>query len=387
MPPKKRRATPKRRPTPSKPARSKPKAAPAQPEADAPEPSGPSAPAGPAYAPARRFEAARAVIAATGGVTVYELAERLQVSVRTAIRYLDALEAQGEPIYSEREGRKLVYRVQTHAERSTVQLTTAQMASLFLSRRAFDFLEGTGFKEDLDDIFAELERALRRRDFERAKNLDRKLFVVNDAPYVYDGRLDDVNEILTALLNEERLTIVHRAVARGAQAFGFDPYTLLVYKKGLYVAGHSHHHGGLRTFALAGLREVDRQKGTRFEYPEDYRPESLTEGTFGLIGGPKTRVTIFFDRTVARFVERRQWHPSQQLVTVEGGVELTLEIQGTVELESWILSFGDKAEVRAPASLRAALRGQLERALARYGVGAGSPRDTQPPDDAPPVAD
>jgi predicted DNA-binding transcriptional regulator YafY len=380
MPTKKRPAPKRRAAKPNTKPKPKPRSK-VQPEPSAPP--APSTPAGPAYAPARRFEAARAVIAATGGVTVYELAERLEVSVRTAIRYLDALQAQGEPIYSEREGRKLVYRVQTHAERSTVQLTTAQMASLFLSRRVFDFLEGTGFKEDLDDIFTQLERALRRRDFERAKNLDRKLFVVNDAPYVYEGRLDDVNEILTALLNEERLTIVHRAVARGGQAFGFDPYTLLVYKKGLYVAGHSHHHGGLRTFALAGLREVDRQKGARFEYPEDYTPESLTEGTFGLIGGPKTRVTIFFDRTVARFVERRQWHPSQQLVTVEGGVELTLEIQGTVELESWILSFGDKAEVRAPASLRAALRGQLERALARY-ASAAMPAPLAAPDEAPP---
>ena len=32
-----------------------------------------------------------------------------------------------------------------------------QMVALFLSRRVFDFLAGTGFKEDLDDVFAKLE--------------------------------------------------------------------------------------------------------------------------------------------------------------------------------------------------------------------------------------
>ena len=65
------------------------------------------------------------------------------------------------------------------ARRESLTLTTSQMLSLFLSRRVFDFLAGTGFKEDLDDVFARLEAKLRRRDFVAARNLDRKIFDVN----------------------------------------------------------------------------------------------------------------------------------------------------------------------------------------------------------------
>ena len=51
---------------------------------------------------------------------------------------------------------------------------------LFLSRRVFDFLAGTGFQEDLDDVFRKLEVTLRSKESLAVRNLDRKVFDVND---------------------------------------------------------------------------------------------------------------------------------------------------------------------------------------------------------------
>ncbi len=318
------------------------------------------------YSQARRLDQVKAYLNTTGGATVYEIADRLKISVRTAIRYLRALEEGGERIYDEREGHQKVWRLMPSARHGFVHLTTAQMVSLYLSRRVFDFLEGTGFKEDLDEVFGQLESALKRKQFSAGKNLDKKLFDVNEAPYRYEGRLEDVNDIITALVREEQLDIRHGSVGRGKKDFVIDPYTLLVYKKGLYLAGFSHHHQGLRTFALDGLRKVQWKKGARFEYPADYTPAQLVEGSFGLFGGPKTRVRIFFSEEVSRFVRRRQWHPSQTIKSVPGGIELVLEVRGTVELKSWVLGFGDKAEVLEPETLRSEISEELGRALARY---------------------
>jgi len=100
----------------------------------------------------------------------------------------------------------------------------------------FAFLTGTGFKEDLD------EALLKRKDLVAAQNLDRKIFDVNEAPHRYSGRVEDVNDIMTGLLREERLRVRHRRVVRGTKEFLVDPYTLLVYKKGLYLVPYSHHH-------------------------------------------------------------------------------------------------------------------------------------------------
>lgn len=320
------------------------------------------------YSPARRFEEVRSLLNSTGGATVYEIAERLHVSVRTAIRYLRAMEDAGERIYDEREGYKKIWRLMPSAREGLLRMTSSQMISLFLSRRVFDFLEGTGFKEDLDEIFQQLETTLKRQDFIAAKNLDKKLYSVNEAPYRYEGKIEDVNDIVTALLREERLAVRHGSVGRGRKKFEIDPYTLLVYKKGLYLAGYSHHHEAVRTFAFDGFRAIEWLRKSPFEYPDDWEPSSLVAGSFGIFAsGEPTKVRIRFDPKVERFVRRRQWHPSQKLKTTKQGLEMTMKVHGTVEVVSWVLSFGDKAELLEPADLREMVAKELRAAAAIYG--------------------
>src|SRR6185312_11912993 len=116
--------------------------------------------------------------------------------------------------FEETLDRRKVWRLMPSARRETITLTTSQMTSLFLSRRVFDFLTGTGFKEDLDEVFGKLEATLRRKDFTAARHLDRKIHDVNEAPYVYGDRLEFVNDIVTALLREERLRVAHEGVSR-----------------------------------------------------------------------------------------------------------------------------------------------------------------------------
>lgn len=320
------------------------------------------------YAPARRLHEVRALLNGATGASVYDLAERFGVSVRTALRYLEALREAGEPLYEELDGKRKVWRLMPSARAEAITLTTSQMLTLYLSRRVFDFLAGTGFKEDLDDIFERLELTLRRKDFLAARDLARKFYDVNEAPHLYEGRIEAMNEIMTALIKEQRLEVTHASVSRGDERFLLDPFTLVVYKKGLYLAGYSHLHRAVRTFALDAFRDVEWRKGDGFEYPADYDPAKLFEGAFGLIGGAPARVRLRFSDKVARFVRRRQWHPSQQFTAVPGGgLEMSLNVRGTTELRSWVLGFGDQVEVIEPAFLRDEIRAELARALARYG--------------------
>ncbi|MEZ4451128.1 MAG: transcriptional regulator [Nannocystaceae bacterium] len=318
------------------------------------------------YAPARRLEAVRNVLSVTGGATIYELAERLDCSPRTALRYLKALEDAGEPLYEELDGKRKVWRLMASAQKQTITLTTSQMVALAMSRRVFDFLAGTGFKEDLDDVFERLYATLRRSDFVAARNLDRKIYDVNEAPHRYEGRIEHVNDVVTALIRERRLKVVYARATGGDSEFLLDPYTLLVYKKGLYLVGYSHKHSEVRTFSLDAFREVEWLPAEPFEYPDEYHPSQVADGAFGLIKGEPCHVRIFFDKQVARFVMRRIWHPTQQIVEAPGGIELHMDVLGFVEIRSWVLSFGDKAEVLEPLALREMVVGELRRALARY---------------------
>jgi len=330
------------------------------------------------HAPAIRLAEVRAILNTGEGASVYDLAERLEVSVKTVRRYLATLERSGEPLYEEVEGRRKIWRLMPTARKDSVRLSTSQMLSLFLSRRVFDFLEGTGFKEDLDDVFRQLRVSLKRQDALIARHLDRKIFDVNEAPRVYKDRVEDVGEILTALIREERLRITHVSATPGAtrrpRRLLLDPYTLLVYKKGLYLVGHSHRHGEVRTFAFDSIGEVDWLRGEGFDYPDDYHPTQVIEGAFGLIAGAPQPVRVRFAGSVARYVQRSLWHPSQQIRKVRGGgpgpgaIDLTMDVALTVELHSWILGFGPDAEVLEPAELRQAVAGRIRAMGEVYGL-------------------
>jgi predicted DNA-binding transcriptional regulator YafY len=324
---------------------------------------------GPRYAPASRLAEVKLLLNSATGASVYDICERLEVGRQTAIRYLRALERAGEPIYSEQAGRRKVWRLMPSARHGSITLTTAQMVALFLSRRVFDFLAGTGLKEDLDEVFVALEKTLKRKDFQAAKNLDRKFFDINEAPHLYEGRIEHVNEIITGLIREERLRVRYGTEGPPGKPFVVEPYTLFVYKKGLYLAAYSHQHKELRRFSLDGFRDVDWLRGERFEYPTDYQPSSLAEGAFGLIGGEAVHVRILFEKSVARFLRRRQWHPTQRIRAVGTRLELSMDVRGTTELASWVLGFGDRAEVLEPPALRDQITAEAERMLARYRVG------------------
>ena len=101
-------------------------------------------------------------------------------------------------------------------------------------------------------------------------------------------------------------------------------------------------------------------------YPVDFHPSQLVEGAFGMITGDPTHVRIFFDRKVSRYVRRRRWHPSQKIRNVPNGIELVMNVQGTAEMPSWIMSFGEHAEILEPPKLRDEVADKLEQAAARY---------------------
>ena len=311
----------------------------------------------PRHAPAQRLMQLRGLFLAGNGLTVYDIADRLGITIRSAARYLESLKATGFALFDERQGKRKVWRVAESGRQFTIPLSLSQMTALYLSRQVFDFMKGTGLREDLDDLFRKLQSHLGRRDRAAVRNLDRKLYDVNEAPHLYEGHADHIDDIITALLREERLEVKHESSGGQEKRYLFDPYTLVVYRKGLYLAGFSHAHKEVRTLALDGFRDVRRCRGDNFEYPAGYHPARRYEDAFGIIGGPASDVRIWFSAKVAPFVKRRRWHPNQVIKPgADGGIELSMVVAGTTELLSWVLGFGAEAEVLAPVELRHSVR-------------------------------
>jgi predicted DNA-binding transcriptional regulator YafY len=93
-------------------------------------------------------------------------------------------------------------------------------------------------------------------------------------------------------------------------------------------------------------RSFKRQKGFSFE--------KYIEGSFGIFqGGEPKRVVAEFQGWAAELVKERRWHPTQSLEALDGGgVRLTMTLTNLVEVERWLLGWGDHVTVHEPQSLR-----------------------------------
>ncbi len=145
-----------------------------------------------------------------------------------------------------------------------------------------------------------------------------------------------------------------------------DPYRVWYRSGGLYVIGHDHKSGEVRTFAVDRIGSAELL-ASHFEVPADFDFEARTASAFGVVAEPPEAVRIRFAPRWALYVQEHDWHPSQRFSPApDGGVELAMEVGLGDELRGWVLSFGAGAEVLGPAALRADVAAELHRAGAPY---------------------
>jgi predicted DNA-binding transcriptional regulator YafY len=145
-----------------------------------------------------------------------------------------------------------------------------------------------------------------------------------------------------------------------------EPYRLVYSPGGLYVLAFVPDYGELRTFAVERIRGVSLLE-------ERFTPSELPEGVFahslGVNQGTPEHVEIAFEPRIAPYIRERRWHPSQTHTDrKDGGVVLSLEVSNDWALRSWVLGFGPLARVIAPASLKAQIKDEIDRASERYAV-------------------
>ena len=305
------------------------------------------------------------------GVTLDELAAICDVTTRTIRRDLQALEEAGFPIFDDRsrdDGRTR-WSLNGQAFRGLAAgLTVAELCALYFSRTLVESLAGTPFRDDVRSAFEKLGSALtpHMRQF-----LDQLPQVIAAKPDPLRRRVDDAQQQIAARALEATLhhrqavlTYYSRSSDR-TKTYRVHPYRLAFAQGGLYLLAYVPEYTEVRTFAVERIQELSLQE-ERFtpleELGDDAFPNSL-----GVHSGPTERVAIEFQPGVVDYVRAREWHRSQALTPLEGGVvRMTLDVCLDQALKGWILSFGPFAKVVAPESLAREIAEQFEKGRARY---------------------
>ena len=128
----------------------------------------------------------------------------------------------------------------------------------------------------------------------------------------------------------------------------------------------------MRIFKIDRVSDVDVQN-LQFTPDPNFRLENYFAHTFGIYQGESTDETqlqtirIRFAKEAARYVEEKTWHASQKLTKgKDGSLVLEVQLANTNEIKSWALSFGPRATILEPESLRQEIANDLKQILANY---------------------
>ena len=318
----------------------------------------------------RQWRLLQTMIARRNGETVTELAVELQVSDKTIRRDLALLQKVGFPLH-ESVGHKGLKRWKVSAEHGApTTIRWDEAAALYLGRQLFQPLSGTFLAKGLSSLVRKIEDVL---SADARKYLDRMAqtwLVTQPAASDYAQRGQLIDDLNLAVEEHQLVSLTYQSQsATEPVTYDVHPYGLILHRGTLYLVAFAPHHGEVRHYKVDRISAADVQT-LKFPKPKEFDLAAHLAGSFGIYrGSAKDNVVVrvrFFAEAV-RNVREKQWHASQKLLPQrDGSVIAEFQLTATEEIKAWVLSFGPKAEVLEPKSLRMEVADELRQTLNAY---------------------
>lgn len=320
------------------------------------------------------------------GRRLSEIAAQLGASERTIRRDLADLRSAGFEIESVeiagRAGARLAERTY-----SSIAITRRERYTLLAIASLFDVLRGTPLWEDVSSLQRKLEQRMSPEErAEHASLGDRFAYVPDGGTKAYEGKEDILDALLTGVLSRRVVRYAYRDARGRARQGHLAPYTMLLYKHGLYVVGcrlREPAHGRaidaaapVAVYAVERFTEAEHLRGAPFVAPPGFRISEILNGAFGIhvmSGAPPHRVVVEFSAEKAAFVRARIWHPTQTVEELpDQRVRLTFSCASLIPVVSWVLEWGPHARAIEPPELVAQIVAELDAARRAYDSSAAT---------------
>jgi predicted DNA-binding transcriptional regulator YafY len=231
----------------------------------------------------------------------------------------------------------------------------------------FPIYTDTHFHDSLESLFKKVKATLPKKSLGYLDQIEQVLHA-GLKPYKEYGKFREIiNQVNEAALEKRRLEILYYAMSqRKRTKRKVDPYRIWFFNGTFYLIGYCHLRKQIRTFALDRIRMLSPTEDT-FAVPEDFKLEDFLRSSFGVFQGKPRKVKIRFAQEVAGYIQEKVWHESQKIrPQKDGSILFEAEVAGTDEIKYWIMTWGAKAEVLEPASLREEIRREAAEILGRY---------------------
>lgn len=327
-----------------------------------------------------------------GGMTLYEMADVLQVTPRTMRRYMKELLREFElTSVQTRGGGALRWRIPPSELPRKVELRRTQAYALLAARRLFEPMAGSTLYEEIDMAINKL-LALSRRPG-RGPNagradarLEERFLYLPFAPKNYKDHTEELDDLFQAVADLRPLSLRYRGRAlekapgekqsEKQERITIHPYALVLHRDSIYCVGYHVAKEAVRTFVLDRMQDTQILHTEHFELPEDFAIDEYFQGELGVFkSGERHKVIVDFDAQGAEYARMRTVHPTQKLSPLPGGgVRLTMTVGSLLPVTSWVLEWGQRAKVVGPPELAERVEAELRAALDLYTGGRRAAR-------------
>lgn len=307
----------------------------------------------------RQWELIKVLQAHRYGVSIEELAMRLECTRRTVQRDLSVLQ-DIFPIRCEQRahGKRFWKLAHNTVESDQLQLTVTEMLSLFLSQQFLLPLAGTQFGDGLQTVIQKIRALLPAEALTHFEGLDGAFLIRNLANHDYSEQAKEIRVLNEAILSHTIVKVVYRSASKGREVISeFHPYGMVLLQSSLYCIGYLTCYDEVRTLKVSRIKRLITSSKL-FERPPDFSLDGHFQSAFGIFRADRQqKIRAEFTGWAATNVREMQWHGSQKLVKDDGDrVVATFELGSTIEFKRWILGFGRHAKVTSPKALADEMR-------------------------------
>jgi len=317
---------------------------------------------------ARQWRILQSLIASRRGKSAADLARELEYHWRTVYRDLEALQLAGFPIFTDRvDGKNLWSVLDSARHHIPIPLNLTELMALYFSRGMMTVLKGTVFYESLETFFRKIKATLPAETIHYLDRLEDS-FEVGSKPYRPCGQLrDSIDTISEAAAQRKIIEIEYFTMSRKEKTRRkVAPYKIWFFDGAFYLVGNCGLREDIRIFAIDRIKSLELT-GETFEMPQDFKVEEFMQSSFGVFHGKPQNVRIRFASEVAGYISEKIWHRTQKIKPQkDGSLIFEARVAGTDEIKFWLMTWGSKAEVLAPAALRDEIAAEAKAMLKNY---------------------
>ena len=282
-------------------------------------------------------------------VTAPELAELFEVSRRTINRDIETLCYAGIPIRTKQGAGGGIFIARGYRIDRTV-LTSKDMQTILAGLRSLDSISGSSY----------YSRLMEKLQTGSSDMISGKESMLIDLSSWYKDSLAAKIALIQDAIEDRHLISFDYFAPSGESKRTIEPYYVVFKWSSWYVWGWCRKRRDYRLFKLNRMDKVKETDKT-FEVRNAPLPDLSNEKVFA--GGIKVKA-LFAPEVKWRLIE--EFGPKCYEETDDGRLLFTAEYSDMDNLISWILTFGDKAEVIEPKEVRKELLDIVEKIKKKY---------------------